>query len=133
VSLRRDRPAVPEDRGSAVVDFVLVGALATVLLVGVVQLGVVLHVRNTLVDCAAEGARYGALADRSPADGARRAALLITQDLSPRYARDVTAATERTEGLETVVVRVRAPLPLAGLLGAGHQVTASGHAVREGP
>ena len=64
------------DSGSAVVDFVLVGALLTLVFVGVVQLAVVLHVRNTLVDCASEGARFGALADRTPDDGAARATLI---------------------------------------------------------
>ncbi|HEY6798383.1 MAG TPA: TadE family protein [Kineosporiaceae bacterium] len=120
------------DRGAAVVDFVLVGALATLVFVGVLQLAVVLHVRNTLIDCASEGARYGALADRGPADGARRAAGLIGQDLSPRYARDVTGGIEDVGGLPTVVVQVRAPLPVLGLLGAG-VVTVVGHALREPP
>jgi hypothetical protein len=116
-----------------VVDFVLVGTLATLIFAGVVQLGVVLHVRNTLIDCAGEGARYGALADRVPADGARRAARLISQDLSPGYARDVTAGEETVDGLLTVVVRVRAPLPVLGLLGAGRVITVSGHALPERP
>lgn len=114
-------------------DFVLVGTLATLIFVGVVQLAVVLHVRNTLIDCAGEGARYGALADRVPADGAARAAALIRQDLSPRYAQDVTAAQESVDGLPTVVVRVRAPLPIVGLLGFGRVVRVAGHAVRERP
>jgi Flp pilus assembly protein TadG len=121
------------DRGAAVVDFVLVGALVTLVFVGVLQLAVVLHVRNTLVDCASEGARYGALADRAPADGARRAISLISQDLSPRYAGDVTGAAELVDGLPTVVVRVRAPLPVLGLLGVGRWVTVVGHALREPP
>jgi Flp pilus assembly protein TadG len=129
------RPAVrwAADRGAAVVDFVLVGTLATLIFVGVVQLAVVLHVRNTLIDCAAEGARYGALADRHPPDGAGRAASLITQDLSDRYAQDVTAGEETVDGLPTVVVRVRAPLPVLGLLGVGRAVSVAGHAPREGP
>ena len=126
---RRRRP----DRGAAVVDFVLVGTLATLIFVGVVQLAVVLHVRNTLIDCASDGARYGALADRVPADGASRAAALITQDLSAGYARDVTAGVENVGGLPTVVVRVRAPLPVLGLLGVGRVVTVTGHALAEGP
>jgi hypothetical protein len=116
-----------------VVDFVLVGALATLVFVGVVQLAVVLHVRNTLVDCAAEGARYGALADRTPQDGARRAAALISEDLTARYAQDVQSGRETVDGLATVVVRVRAPVPLLGLLGAGRFLTVSGHAVSETP
>ena len=120
-------------RGAAVVDFVLVGTLTTLVFVALVQLAVVLHVRNTLVDCAAEGARYGALADRTPDDGARRATSLIAQDLSPGYAGDVTAGREDVDGIATVVVRVRAPLPVLGLFGVGRVLTVRGHALREGP
>lgn len=121
------------EAGSAVVDFTLVGALVTLVFVAVVQLAVVLHVRNTLVDCASEGARFGALADRDPAAGAARTRELVTADLSARYATSVTAGRERFAGLDTVVVTVRAPLPLVGLLGVGRVLTASGHAVAETP
>jgi hypothetical protein len=121
------------DAGAAVVDFVLVGTLATLIFIGVAQLAVILHVRNTLIDCASEGARYGGLADRTPPDGARRTAALITQDLSAGYAGDVTADTETVDGLPTVVIRVRAPLPVFGLLGAGRAVTVTGHALLERP
>jgi Flp pilus assembly protein TadG len=127
------RPRTRSEAGSAVVDFTLVGALVTLVFVGVVQLTVALHVRNTLVDCASEGARYGALADRDPAAGAQRTRELIGQDLSAAYAGDVTAGTERFDGLDTVVVRVRAPLPVAGLLGVGRLLEVSGHAVSEQP
>jgi Flp pilus assembly pilin Flp len=122
-----------DERGSAIVDFTLVGALVTLVFVAVVQLAVVLHVRNTLVDCASEGARYGALADRDPQAGARRARELIAEDLSARYAGSVSAGRERFGGIDTVVVRVRAPLPVAGLLGVGRAIDVSGHAVAEAP
>jgi hypothetical protein len=116
-----------------VVDFVLVGTLVTLIFVGLVQLAVVLHVRNTLIDCASEGARYGALADRQPRDGATRARQLIAEDLSDRYGQQVEAGVEQVDGLPTVVIRVRAPLPVLGLLGAGRVLAVTGHAVREGP
>ena len=51
-------------------EFTLVGVLLTVLALAVVQLALALHVRNTLLDAAAEGARYAALAGSS--DGDRR-------------------------------------------------------------
>jgi Flp pilus assembly pilin Flp len=124
-------PAPAKDAGAAVADFALVAGLVTLVFVAVVQLAVVLHVRNTLVDCASEAARYGALADRDPAAGARRARQLISADLSPDYAGDVTAARETFDGLDTVVVRVRAPLPVIGLLGFGRSITVVGHAVPE--
>ena len=121
------------EQGAAVVDFALVGTLVTVLFVAVVQLAVVQHVRNTLVDCAQDGARYGALADRDPAAGADRTRALITADLSARYATDVQAGRERFDGADTVVVRVRAPLPLLGLFGVGRVLTVRGHALAEAP
>lgn len=93
---------------------------------GVLQLAVVLHVRATLVDCASEGARLGALADRSPADGVVRTRELVTAALSPAYARDVTAEVGRVGGRDVVEVVVRAPLPVAGLLGVGGVVEARG-------
>jgi hypothetical protein len=119
------------DSGSAVVDFVLVGALLTLVFVGVVQLAVVLHVRNTLVDCASEGARFGALADRTPADGAARTRELIGLSLSPRYADDVTATTTSVDGVAVVQVRVRSPLPVIGLLGPSRGLDLTGHGVQE--
>lgn len=120
------------DRGAAIVDFVLVSALLTLVFVGVVQFAVVVHVRTTLVDCASEGARVAALAGATPEDGVARTRDLITRDLSAGYAGDVTAGRESFGGLDTVVVTVRAPLPVVGLLGVGRAVTVKGHAVAEG-
>jgi Flp pilus assembly protein TadG len=108
------------------VEFALVAGLLTLLATGVLQLAVVLHVRATLVDCASEGARLGALADRSPADGAARTRELVTAALSPAYARDVRADVVRVGGRDVVEVVVRAPLPVAGLLGVGGGVEARG-------
>jgi hypothetical protein len=119
------------DAGAAVVDFVLVGTLVTFMFLGVVQLATVLHVRNTLIDCATEGARFGALAGADLDAGAQRTRALITADLSARYAEDVVARRATVEGLDTVEVRVRAPLPVIGLLGVGRVVTVTGHAVAE--
>ena len=53
-------------------EFVLVGVLLTALLLAVVQLALALHVRNTVLDAAAEGARYAALAGSSAEAGVQR-------------------------------------------------------------
>ena len=45
------------ERGSALVDFLLVALLVTVLVLGVIQVALTSHVRNVLIDAAAEGAR----------------------------------------------------------------------------
>lgn len=121
------------DQGSAVIEFVLVAPLITLLFVTVVQLALAVHVRSTLVDCAAEGARAAALAGGAGASGVLRTQELISADLSPAYAGDVSARRQVVDGVDTAVVRVRAPMPVIGLLGAGRVIVVEGHAVVEGP
>lgn len=136
---RLGRPAENQGRdsatsgaqGAAVVEFTLVAVLLVVLFLGILQLGLVLHVRNTLVASAAEGARYAANADRGPADGAKRAVDLIEQSFGPGFAQSVTAGREMVGGVPTVVVEVRATLPLVGLLGPHRMLIARGHALDE--
>lgn len=129
VSTTNDR----DDRGSAVVDFALVGGLVALVFAGVLQLTLAQHVRNTLVDCAAEGARYAALADRTSEDGVGRTRQLIASGLSSAYAQDVTARRAVIDGLDVVEVTVVAPLPVAGLVGPAGSLTVAGHALVEGP
>lgn len=121
-----------DDRGSAVVEFVLVSTLLLLLVGAVIQLAMVLHVRNTLVDCAGEGARYAALEGNGPASGVERTRTLISSALSPGYAESVSARTATVGGTAMVEVEVLAPLPLAGLLGPDGVVRVSGHAALEG-
>lgn len=127
--MRRVRLA--DDAGSAIAEFVMVAALLTVLTLSVIQLGLVLLIRNTVVDAAAEGARFGALADNSLSDGVARATDLITVALGPGYANDVRASTGSYLGHPAVIVTVRAPLPLIGLVGIDDGLEVSGHAAIE--
>jgi hypothetical protein len=105
------------EAGSAVVEFSLVGALTVVLFLGVVQLGIAMHVRTTLVAAAAAGARYGANANRGPADAVRRTRELVGSALSPAYPVVVSASYETRDGVAALVVRVQAPFPVVGLAG----------------
>jgi Flp pilus assembly protein TadG len=121
-----------DERGSAVVDFTLVSVLVLVLFLGVVQVALAVHVRSTLIDCAAEGARVAGRADRGPADGVARTRELVAASLSSRYAEDVVARHTTVDGLPVVEVTVSAPLPVVGLLGPSGVVTVEGHALEEG-
>src|SRR6476469_4126369 len=58
-SVLRVRALLRDDSCSATADFVMVGALLTVLTLSVMQLGLALHIRNTVTDAASEGARFG--------------------------------------------------------------------------
>ena len=126
------RPRAGDD-GSAVVEFVLVSALLTVMFLAILQLGLALHVRTVLTGAAAEGARYAANADRTPDDGAARTRELIDEALPSSYASDVEAGEETVGGRAVVVVTVRARLPLIGFLGFERRLTVRGHALEEGP
>ena len=120
-----------DESGSAPAEFAMVGALLTLLTVAVLQLGLGLLVRNTLIDAAAEGAHVAALADNTLGDGVERTRELIGASVGKRYAGDVSAAYQRYRGRSAVVVTVRAPLPLLGLLGSEKTLEVSGHAPRE--
>lgn len=105
------------ETGSAVVDFVLVSVLVSVLFIAVFQVGLALHIRNTIISCASEGARFGARADVEPGVGAARTRELIDASLSARFAQDVSAEVVDAGGVQVVSVRVRAPLPVLGPFG----------------
>jgi Flp pilus assembly protein TadG len=116
------------ERGSAVIDFVLVGGLLTMFFLAIIQLALVLHVRNTLIDAAASGARYGTLADRNADDARNRTGSLIAGALNQDFAQDVTTAEVTFQGLRTLEVTVKAPLPVIGLIGPREVLEVKGHA-----
>ncbi len=120
-------------RGSAVVDFVLVLAVLVPMFLGILQLALVLLVRNTLAAAASEGARYAATLDREPADGVARTREQVTGALAARFAEDVEARRVLVEGAPGVEVTVRVVVPALGLGGPAVELTVSGHAIEEQP
>ncbi|MET1044544.1 MAG: TadE family protein [Microbacteriaceae bacterium] len=128
---RRGWPGWRSERGSAPAEFAMVAALLTVLTLSVIQLGLALHVRNTVLDAAAEGARYAALADTALGDGAARTRDLIDTALGAGYAVDISASEGRYLGHPAAIVTVRSPLPLIGLVGVDGALEVSGRAAIE--
>ncbi|WP_338064131.1 TadE family protein [Cryobacterium aureum] len=112
-------------------EFVMVVSLLTFLTLMVMQLALALHIRNTVLDAAAEGARYATLADSSLSAGAERTRDLITTAIGATYATDVVAQYGASAGFPSVEVRVIAPLPLMGLLGAPRGLEVVAHAAVE--
>ena len=104
------------------------------LFLGVMQLGFVLHTRNVLVAAAQEGARYGANADRGPADAAARARAVVGDALSPGIAAslDPEAQVVVVDGLPVMEVTLSGPLPLFFLPAGPLRLSVSGHALEEG-
>ena len=105
--------------------------LLLVLLLGVLQIALAMHVRATLTAAAAEGARVAALSGSSLSRGEQRTRDVLADSLAGGRVGGVSASRERLAGVEVVAITVTASLPLIGLLGpTSLQVT--GHAVQEG-
>jgi Flp pilus assembly protein TadG len=128
-AVRRPRP----ERGSAVVDFVLVLLVITPLFLGILQVALVLMVRNTLASAASEGARYAATLDRGPADGVARTRQQVDGAISGRFARDIEAEEVLVDGAPGVQVTVHATVPALGLGGPAVSLDVTGHAIEEQP
>ena len=119
------------ERGSAVVDFVLVGVLVIAVSVALLQLALGLHVRNVLTDAAGEGARRAALVGGTEGEAAERVAMLTDAVLADGYVDEVTVTRTRVGGTPVVQAEVTAPLPVLGLFGPAGALRVTGHAVDE--
>jgi len=117
--------------GAAVVDFVLVLVVLVPLFLGILQVGLVLHVRNTLTSAASEGARYAARVDRGLEDGRARARSQVAQALTGGLRPDVRARETTVQGQPGVEVRIAADVPALGVWGPALRLDVAGHAVKE--
>lgn len=124
---RRPHP----EAGAAVVDFVLVLVVLVPLLLGILQVGLVLHVRNTLTSAASEGARYAARVDRGLEDGRARARAQVAEALTGGLRPTIRATDTTVQGQPGVEVRIAADVPALGIWGPGLHLDVAGHAVKE--
>lgn len=120
------------ERGSAPAEALLVGALVGLLLLGVLQFALAVYVRNTAIDAAGAGARYGGLVGNTATDGVDRTRDLVQAQLGDGFDPEVSAETVEIDGRATLAVRVRAALPVLGFLGPPAGLDVSGHALIEG-
>ncbi|HEV7211725.1 MAG TPA: TadE/TadG family type IV pilus assembly protein [Blastococcus sp.] len=132
-----DRSVADDDgeRGSAVVDFVLVAVLIVVLLLAVLQVAVYVHVRNVVTASAQEGARFAANADVDSTLGAERTVEIVGRATSAQTARGLNCTSVEEPdptGLTVVVVHCAGSVPslLAGL-GNLLPLQITGRAVKE--
>jgi Flp pilus assembly protein TadG len=130
---RRCLRRTPTERGSAVVDFVLVSVIVVPLFLGVLQVGLFLYVRTTLTAAASDGARLAATADRGPGDGVARTESMIDGAVSARLVDSVQAQTVDLDGRPAVEVVVRGHMPALGLWGPAVEFTVRGHGIEEVP
>jgi Flp pilus assembly protein TadG len=136
VRVSRLFPRDEAERGSAVVDFVLVSLLVVALLLAVLQVAVYAHVRNVVTASAQEGARFAANADVDSALGAARTLEVVGRATNDRTATGLACTSgEETDasGLTLVVVRCSGAVPsLLASLGDLLPLEVTGRAVKEG-
>jgi len=118
------------DVGSAVVEFVVVVPMLALLVLGVVQVGLALHVRSTIASAAAEGARVAAVSGGDTVAGELRARAALAGSLADGVVERVVVTRSTSGGVATLDVLVRARLPLVGLLGPS-ALEVHGHALAE--
>lgn len=124
-----------DDAGSAIVEFILVGTLLLMVILGIVQVGLVLHVRNVLAANAAEGARHAANLNVPASEGGPYAQELIAQTVPGRADTSCTGVdVAGPGGMPLVQVSCEVVVPLSLIpLGDGVTVSVTGHAVKETP
>jgi len=125
--LTESRGARAAEGGAAVVEFVLVSAVAVVLAVSLAQLGLFLWERNALMGSLSEGARVAATDGRTVADGRRVAAELLRRSAGGRVADAVPI--QGTEAAGVVVLWAEGTLPsfVPGVPGLPVRMTARMH------
>lgn len=120
-----------DERGSAVVDFVLVMLVLVPLVVAIMQVALVMYVRNTVSLAASEGARYAAAWGATPQDGLARAREQWSGAVSERFIRRSRIEVVEFAGAPAYRVVVDVEVPALGLGGPGVGFAVSGSAVIE--
>jgi Flp pilus assembly protein TadG len=111
------RRALPRsDRGSGVVEFVLLGVLLVMLLFIVLQIAVWFYARNIVASAAADAARYAATTRGEHGTGAKRARELIDDGLSSTAASQIpcndSTSVDAGSGLPTTTVHCHGQLKM---------------------
>lgn len=124
-----------DERGSSVVEFVLITTLLLLLLFGVLQVGVYLYVRNVVAAAAADGARFAASAGSAPSAGGQRADELLRAALHSGGSSircDATLARDTASGLDVVTVRCAGRVrSVFAPIGAWLSIDVTGSSLRE--
>jgi len=113
------------------VDFVLVLLVLLPLVLGILQLALVLHVRNTLASAAAEGARHAAVSGSSAPAGQAKVEELVDGALSQEFVRSVSVHSAVVGGVPGYEAVVEADVSVLGLGGPGVHIRVEGHAIAE--
>ncbi len=123
----------PLERGSAPVEFVLVGVLLVAVALTVLQVAFVAHVKSIAIDSAIAGAAHAALADTTDAEGVARTRELVGLGIADGLVRSVTVSDVNTGPRPVVAITVELAVPAIGPWLPVATMTVRGRAIREDP
>ena len=123
----------PLERGSAPVEFVLVGVLLVAVALTVLQVAFVAHVKSIAIDSAIAGAAHAALADTTDAEGVARTRELVGLGIADGLVRSVTVSDVNTSPRPVVAITVELAVPAIGPWLPVAAMTVRGRAIREDP
>jgi len=121
------------ERGSAPVEFVMVGVLLVAVALTVLQIAFVAHIRAVAIDSAIAGAAHAALADTADSEGVVRATELVTNGVAASLVRSVFIASGEVAGKPIASVTIRLGVPTIGPWLPVAETDVTGRAFREGP
>lgn len=117
--------------GSAVVDFVLVTVLLVPLVLAIMQIALVMYVRNTVALAASEGARHAAAWESTPEDGLTRARDQWADAMASEFVTASRIEALEVDGSAIYRVVVDVVVPALGLGGPTVEFEVSGSALVE--
>lgn len=112
-------------------DFVLITVLLVPLVLAIMQVALVMYVRNTVALAASEGARHAAAWESTPQDGLDRARDQWAQAISSRFVSQSRIETVEVDGMLIHRVVVDVVVPALGLGGPSVDFEVSGSALVE--
>jgi len=121
------------ERGSAPVEFALVGVLLVAVALAVLQIAFVAHIRAVAIDSAIAGAAHAALADTADSEGVVRATELVTSGIAASLVRSVSVTSGESAGKAIASVTIRLAVPAIGPLLTIAETEVTGRAFREAP
>jgi len=121
------------ERGSAPVEFVLVGVLLVAVALTVLQIAFVAHIRAVAIDSAIAGAAHAALADTADSEGVIRATELVASGVAASLVRSVTVTSGEVARKPIVSITIRLGVPIIGPWLTVAETDVTGRAFREGP
>jgi len=121
------------ERGSAPVEFVLVGVLLVAVALTVLQIAFIAHIRAVAIDSAIAGAAHAGLADTADSEGVDRAIELVTSGIAASLVRSVSISSGEAAGRAIASVTIRLAVPAIGPWLSIAETEVTGRSFREAP